>query len=40
LHLKNDNGTAEEKAAFEASFNSAKSDALVTQLDEAFGAAP
>ncbi|WP_186062373.1 hypothetical protein [Burkholderia gladioli] len=35
LHLKNDNGTAEEKAAFEASFNSAKSDALVTQLDEA-----
>ncbi|WP_186028895.1 glycoside hydrolase family 19 protein [Burkholderia gladioli] len=35
LHLKNDNGTTEEKAAFEASFNSAKSDALVTQLDEA-----
>lgn len=34
LHLKNDNATADEKTAFEASFNTAKSDALITQLDE------
>ncbi|WP_186087434.1 hypothetical protein [Burkholderia gladioli] len=34
LHLKNDNATADEKTAFEASFNAAKSDALITQLDE------
>lgn len=34
LHLKNDNATADEKTAFEASFNAAKGDALITQLDE------
>ncbi|MEX3918346.1 hypothetical protein AB4Y43_19235 [Paraburkholderia sp. BR10872] len=34
LYLKGDNATADEKSAFEASFNTAKSDALIAKLDE------
>ncbi|MGF6570064.1 hypothetical protein ABH945_002175 [Paraburkholderia sp. GAS333] len=34
LYLKGDNATADEKTAFEASFNAAKSDALIAKLDE------
>lgn len=34
LHLKNDNATPSEKTAFEASFNQAKSDSLISKLDE------
>jgi hypothetical protein len=34
LYLKGDNATADEKIAFEASFNAAKGDALIAKLDE------